>query len=157
MLFSSQLPFFLQKSRRKKTTHRITGGYYSEYSHECGRNLWRNRERYPFVSARARLSRLPLFLVHGTTTPRVKHADEGLFSAFLLSSSLFPIAQESLLFGDLPVVLTNQSKEGIRIRRAKSDAKARGCNESRRKCSLWYTRLISSTTRSCQELNNFTA
>lgn len=77
-------------------------------------------------------SRVPLFLVHGTTTPRVKHADEGLFSAFLLSCSLFSIA--SLLFGDLPVVLTNQSKEGIRIRRAKSDAKARGCNESRRKC-----------------------
>lgn len=74
------------------------------------------------MSARARLSRLPLFLVHGTTTPRVKHADEGLFSAFLLSSSLFFIA--SLLFGDLPIVLTNQSKEGIRIRRAKSDAKA---------------------------------
>jgi len=42
-----------------------------------------SRERHPFVKARARLSRLPLFLVQGATTPRVKHADESLSFHFL--------------------------------------------------------------------------
>lgn len=45
-----------------------------------------SRERYFFVKVCAGLLRLPLFLVQSTTTQRVKHADEGLSSAFLLFS-----------------------------------------------------------------------
>lgn len=78
---------------------------------------WREREkRCPFVRARvARLSRLPLFLAQGTTTPRVKHADEGLSSCLSSILSIFPGASVSCSARWL-YVLTNQSKEGVRIR-----------------------------------------
>lgn len=74
-----------------------------------------------FVKARARLLRLPLFLVQGTTTLRVKHADEGaspppsFYSFYFLTRPLF----------GLPVVLTNQSKEGVGIRK-REERRAKG-------------------------------